>query len=111
MKKAILIVLLFLCIISLSAPAYCDDSLRKLGRGVCNSITFPFEIPLQIKRTNDVDGPMAAWTYGLLKGVGMTCVRAVVGVYEVITFPIPYPKNYEPLLRDPEFFLEDKRNW
>ena len=84
--------------------------MKKLGRGFCNCITFPFEIFEQIKRTNLSDGPMAGWTWGLLKGVGMTVIRAGVGVYEVATFPVPFPKHYEPILKDPEFFAEEM-NW
>ena len=32
--------------------------------------------------------------------------RAVVGVYEIATFPIPLPKDYEPIITDPEFILQ-----
>lgn len=83
------------------------DPLRKLGRGLSNCVTFPIEIPNQISKTNNTDGAMAAFTYGVVKGITMTMFRAVVGVYEVATFPIPFPKNYEPILTDPEFMLED----
>ena len=82
------------------------NPLRKLGRGVCNVVTFPFEIPYQIGRTNRTDGPFAAFTYGAVKGVVMTGLRAVVGVYEVISFPFPLPEGYKPILNDPEFFFE-----
>ena len=110
-KKIISAGLIVLLVLSMTASiAYCDDALKKLGRGLANCITFPFEIFEQIKKTNLSDGPIAGWTWGLLKGVGMTGVRAVVGVYEVATFPVPLPKNYEPILKDPEFFAEDM-NW
>ncbi len=111
LKKIISVGLIIFLVMSVVATnAYCDDALKKLGRGLCNCITFPFEIFEQIKRTNLSDGPMAGWTWGLLKGIGMTGVRAVVGVYEVATFPLPLPKHYEPILKDPEFFFEDT-NW
>ncbi len=110
-KKIISTGLIVIFVLSMAvSSAYCDDALKKLGRGISNCITFPFEIIEQIKRTNLSDGPMAAFTWGLLKGVGMTGVRAVVGVYEVATFPIPLPKHYEPILKDPEFFFEET-NW
>jgi len=103
--------LVFLFILSMAVPsAYCDDALKKLGRGLCNCLTFPLEIIEQVKRTNLSDGPLAGCTYGLLKGIGMMGVRAMVGVYEVATFPVPLPKNYEPILKDPEFFSEET-NW
>lgn len=109
-KTLVLIGLIFLLIFYPASFAYCDDAVKKLGRGICNVVTCPFEVLEQIKRTNNTDGPMAALTYGVLKGVGMTGLRAVVGVYEIATFPVPVPKDYKPILTDPEFFFEEK-NW
>ena len=110
-KKTSVIGLIFLFIfISLATPAYCDTAIKKLGRGVCNVITCPFEILEQIQNVNNSDGPMAAATYGVLKGIAMTIVRAGVGTYEVATFIIPFPKDYQPILKDPEFFFEEM-NW
>jgi len=110
-KKMLLMVIVAMLVLGAAAQnAYCDDALKKLGRGVCNCITFPFEIFEQIKRVNLSDGPAAACTWGILKGVGMAGVRAVVGVYEVATFPVPLPKEYKPILKDPEFFSEET-NW
>jgi len=111
MKRFLSVGLIVLFLLSMVvSSAYCDDALKKLGRGLANCVTFPFEIVEQIKNTNNSDGPVAGWTWGLLKGIGMTGVRAVVGVYEVVTFPIPLPKHYAPILKDPEFFAEDM-NW
>lgn len=109
-KKTIIICMALLFVVGSLTPAYCDDALKKLGRGLCNVATFPLEIFEQIKRTSEDDGPMAGMSYGIVKGVAMMCVRASVGVYEVVTFPFPIPKDYRPMLTDPEFFFEDK-NW
>ncbi len=109
-KRYFAILGILFIVIGISAPGYCDDSVKKLGRGVCNMITFPFEILEQVKRTNNSDGPLAAMTYGLLKGGVMSAARAAVGVYETATFLIPLPRNYAPILTDPEFFFEEK-NW
>jgi putative exosortase-associated protein (TIGR04073 family) len=106
-KRSLAFAMISLFILSTASAAYCDDALEKLGRGICNSVTFPLEIVEQINRTNINDGPMAAVTLGLLKGVGMAALRAVVGVYEIATFPIPLPKHYDPILTDPEYFLEN----
>lgn len=91
-----------------AACSPCGDPLKKLGRGLANLLTFPIEIPNQISKTNNCDGPMAAATYGLVKGVVMGTFRAVVGAYEVVTFPVPLPEGYKPILTDPEYMLE---NW
>ena len=106
-KKALLIGLVFALMLSMVTPAYCDNVFKKLGRGISNVITCPFELIAQPSRVNNSDGPTAAFTYGILQGVAMTCFRGVVGVYEIVTFPIPVPKHYGPILTNPEFFFED----
>ena len=70
-------------------------------------VTFPLEVPEQMSRTNNSDGPFAGWTVGLLKGFGWAVGRACVGVYETVSFMMPYPKAYQPILKDPEYFLEN----
>lgn len=101
-------------IVSSAAPAFCDElntklegPVTKLGRGLCNMVTFPLEFPEQISRTNNSDGPFAASTVGVLKGLGWMVGRACIGVYEAATFMFPLPKDYQPILRDPEYFLEN----
>ncbi|MBI5124327.1 MAG: exosortase system-associated protein, TIGR04073 family [Candidatus Omnitrophica bacterium] len=106
-KKILLSGLIALFIITLAVPGFCDDPIKKLGRGLSNMVTFPLEIPEQIQRTNNSDGPFAALTVGVLKGLSMTVSRACVGVYEVATFLMPYPKDFKPVLKDPEYFLEN----
>lgn len=138
MRKIGLAVVVALCVMSMAVPGYCGcgcsscssqktkayqreggcqpdhyeggNALKKLGRGACNLATFPFEVFLQMSRVGASDGPMASWSWGLLKGLGMAGTRAVVGVYEIVTFPLPCPEGYRPILTDPEFFFEDQ-NW
>ena len=110
-RKTVLIALiLFLLTIAFTVPGYCDDPMKKLGRGLCNTFTFPFEFFLQVSRVNETDGPMAASTWGVLKGISMSFIRLSVGLYETVTFPIPEPKDYAPILKDPEFMFEEA-NW
>jgi putative exosortase-associated protein (TIGR04073 family) len=91
----------------MNAAAFCEDNpMTKLGRGVANMVTFPLEVPEQICRTNNSDGPVAGYTVGVLKGFGMAIGRACVGIYEAATFLIPYPKGFKPVMKDPEYFLE-----
>jgi len=104
MKKALLICLFVLLILSLASPAYCGP-VRKLARGVCNLLTFPCEFYYQIKETSEVEGVSQIIPYGMFKGVVMMIARAGAGFYEVISFPFPIPPNYEPLIKDPEFFF------
>jgi len=111
MGKTVLITLIvFLLASAFTVPGYCDDPLKKLGRGICNMCTFPFELLLQTSRVNNTDGPMAAATWGVLKGISMSFIRLGTGVYETVTFPIPMPKDYAAILKDPEFMFEEQ-NW
>ena len=110
MKKVIIAAIIFLFAVSLVANGYCDDPVKKLGRGLCNVVSCPLEVVKQSSDVANTDGAMASMTWGVLKGVGMMAVRGVVGVYEVATFLLPFPKDYKPIMTDPEFFFEDK-NW
>ena len=79
-----------------------DTVWHKVGRGFA-ALTTPFlELPGNIIDTNEREGPVAAWTSGVARGIGMTIVRPAVGLYEVVTAPIAAPKNYEPVL-EPEY--------
>ena len=85
-----------------SAASYADTPGEKAGRGLA-ALTTPFlEIPGNIVETSRRDGPLAGWTMGLAKGLGMTIVRPPVGFYELVTAPIAAPANYEPILQ-PEY--------
>ena len=106
-KRFVSITLALLFLATLSGSAFCDGATTKLGRGLANIVTSPMEVINQTTRTNATSGGIAAVTVGVLKGVGWTLGRAVVGVYETATFMLPWPNDYGPILRDPEYFLED----
>jgi putative exosortase-associated protein (TIGR04073 family) len=108
-RKMFLVALISLLVLGTAAPVFCveDNAMTKLGRGIANMVTFPLEVPEQIAKTNNSDGPFAGYTVGLLKGFGCALGRACVGVYEAATFLIPYPKDFKPVLKDPEYFLEN----
>jgi len=81
---------------------FAGDPIRKLGRGIANVATgwgeFPKEILQETERSGDIGGLLVAPFKGIAKFIG----RTVIGVYEVITFLIPLPRNYEPVI-EPEF--------
>ena len=96
-----------------------DGPVRKLGRGFSNVLFGIFEVLIQPYKVNEVEGGLAALTYGFFKGVFYFLGREVVGVVEIITFPMPLPGaatskyswgswGYGPLL-EPEwiFTIED----
>lgn len=78
-----------------------DDAWTKLGRGVCNIAFCPFEIPRQIGLMAESKRWPTAVAGGTAKGVAHTIMRAVAGVYEVLTFPIEIPEGYRPII-EPE---------
>lgn len=82
------------------------NALRKLGRGASNLLFGVIEVPNQITKVNSEQGGTAAATYGVGKGLVRWIGRELTGVYEIITFPIPVPKGYKPIMK-PEFPNED----
>jgi len=104
-KKICCIIVLFIFGALITINSYADSPLKKLGRGAANIVTSPFEIPCRIGEANNEDGPFAAFTYGILNGIFRMGLRIVVGAYEIVTFPIPFPKDYGPVITDPEFFV------
>jgi putative exosortase-associated protein (TIGR04073 family) len=70
------------------------DPIHKLGRGVVNVLTGWIEVPKQIHLGSQEDNPVTGIGGGLLKGIARGLLRTGVGVYEAVTFPIPYPRGY-----------------
>lgn len=81
-------------------PASDYGPTRKLGRGLGNIAYGPSEILDSIFAVNYSEGNSAAWSYGLVRGVGRTFARLGYGVYEVATFPFPTVRgSYRPPYR------------
>ena len=78
-----------------SAPAQIGT---KLLRGLANLTTGVGEIPKQIYLVGKREGWVQGAVRGPLEGIGMFITRTVVGAYEVLTFPVPVPSDYQPML-------------
>ena len=82
---------------------------EKLGRGAANFLTGWMEVPLNIGyRYTPRDAATSMFTgaaLGIMKGV----VRTGVGLYEVVTFFLPYPENYAPILPTLDYFKRDQK--
>ena len=78
---------------------------RKFQRGVLNTAFAPLEITHALAEENRRDKFPIPWASGLAQGMWFAAIRASVGVYEVVTAPIPSPRRYQPLML-PEFPLE-----
>lgn len=70
----------------------------KLGRGVLNTAFGVVEIPKQsIKRAIDTNSSYG-YISGLFLGIGYFVLRELSGVYEIVTFPLPLPGGYTPVI-------------
>lgn len=74
----------------------------KLARGLVNILTSVLEIPRNIQNVTNEEGIFVGWTAGLGKGIGLMALRTLVGIYDTLTFPIPFPEDYRPVF-EPEF--------
>lgn len=79
-----------------------DGMMTKAGRGAANVSTGWLELPKQIYVTSKDDGIAKGILIGPLKGLGMTLVRTVSGVGELMTFFVAYPGFYDPYF-DPSY--------
>lgn len=95
---------IMLCSVSFAETE--NGPISKLGRGVANIITSPLGIFQGIGDVSDEKGAAAGMTWGVVQGLVNFGKRLTVGAYETVTFPVPIPANYEPILDDPEFFLQ-----
>jgi len=105
MKRNIVVFVAALIMLSFAGPAYCGGPLKKLGRGVSNILTCPFEIPNRIYRAYKGSGFFAAITRGPIEGCVMMGYRGLAGLDETVTFYKPTSGGYEPIISDPEFFF------
>jgi len=105
MKKALIVAVVALMIINITSTCHAQEMTRKLGRGLGNILTGWIELPKNIYDTSMESNVFAGLTLGTAKGVGMTVMRTVVGAYETVTFPIPLPEDYKPIV-EPEFVIQ-----
>ena len=75
---------------------------QKFIRGITNTFTGWVEMPKQMY-LRITQGPFAIGVLrGILEGIGMSFARTSAGLYELATFPVPWPWHYRPLL-EPEY--------
>lgn len=77
---------------------------HKLGRGFVNVFTGWIEVPKNIAADWRTSDPFTGTITGLFKGAAWGIARTFAGFYEIISFPFPVPRNYQPIM-EPEFIL------
>lgn len=109
----------FLVILMLAAPAAQSAELenpgtamRKLQRGFLNIALAPMDLFAVMRDGMKQETFIPGWASGLFKGSIFAVGRAVAGAYETVTFFIPAPSGYAPIIQ-PEFawqHFEDSRS-
>jgi putative exosortase-associated protein (TIGR04073 family) len=89
-----------LCV-ALPAPAAAQTAARKAGRGLAAMTTSWLELPGHMVAESRKSGG-AGVPLGFVKGLGAIPVRTLIGVYEFVTCPFPWPAGYRPIIQ-PEF--------
>ena len=104
MKKILIISMISILTFGFIAPLFATDNPGdKLIRGTVNIVSCVLEVPKQIDiewkaSKNATIGIFA----GLFKGMAYGIGRLYSGVYDLVTFPVNVPKDYEPLMK-PDF--------
>jgi len=107
MKKITGLILIMMLLTSFQTAVFAGNPLDKLTRGITNVATAPGEFIHQIEPAKEQSSNFVQATLiGVLRGTFFTLKRALVGLYEVVTFPIPKPDNYEPVY-EPEMIVKD----
>ena len=79
-------------------------AIEKLGRGLSNVLFGWLEIPLGVHKRysaqDTVGSTLTGVGIGLFKGVA----RTAVGAYETVTFFLPLPEHFAPILPTLEYF-------
>ena len=102
----------------------CANTEKKLGRGLSNmtEVVRLGEMRRSIEQTALFEQPGGHYATGFVRGLNRTLVRTGVGIYEVVTCPLPpygpvftdylspnpvYPDNYRPDLIEDSLFATD----
>jgi len=81
----------------------------KLGRGLSNVVGGWLEIPLNIHRYYSEQDTAGSLFTGAASGMFKGVVRTGVGAYETLTFFLPYPEGFAPILPTLEYFQQAPR--
>ena len=80
-------------------PSVAEKIAMKFARGMTNVTTGWVELPKQIYLVGHNEGWMMGALLGPIDGLGMVIARTIAGAYEILTFPVPLPPQYQPMLK------------
>lgn len=102
----------------------CAGPEKKLGRGLNNTfeIVRMGEMRRSVEQSALFDSPDQGYTTGVVRGFNRSMARFGIGLYEIVTFPIPsydpvatsylkpnpvYPDSYKPRIMADSLFATD----
>jgi len=88
--------------LSAAEPAAAQSAPRKFLRGLAGMTTAFLEVPGNMYEETERHGAAGGIPLGFAIGCGMIVPRVLVGVYEFLSAPFPFPSGYKPIL-EPEF--------
>jgi putative exosortase-associated protein (TIGR04073 family) len=91
-------------------PAYGEAIATKLGAGFANVVLGPAELPKNVINTTNEGNLALGLTAGVLKGVLHMLGRAMAGVVDVMTFPLPTEPLTTPQYVWDDFKVETRYN-
>ncbi|MFA6600720.1 MAG: exosortase system-associated protein, TIGR04073 family [Candidatus Omnitrophota bacterium] len=85
-------------LMSFSLNLFAGDPVTKLSRGLTNVATSPMEFYNQYVLVSGDRDPFLKFFETVFYGTASTLERIVVGAYEVVTFAVPVPAGYAPVI-------------
>ena len=80
-----------------------NPAFEKFGRGVCNVFLGWTEVPLNVNKRYSPSDTGGSFLSGIAVGMFKGLIRTGVGAYETVTFFLPYPENFAPILPTLEY--------
>lgn len=122
MRKTLPLLILLGIVASLGSG--CASAEKKFGRGMRNTyeIIRMGDMRREMEQGALFNSPEYGYTTGFVRGLNKSLARTGIGIYEMITFPIPpydpvatnyltpdpvYPDNYRPSLMEDSLYATD----
>lgn len=82
---------------------------EKAGRGAANFLGGWLEIPYNVQMRFSKSDTGGSLFTGIAHGLLRACIRTGVGAYELVTFFLPYPENFAPILPTLPYYQKNQK--
>jgi len=108
MKRVLGLLLVITVVLGFCSLAYAKTPADKLVRGMGNVLSCWLEIPQTMGEEWAASKNAGVGIFvGFFKGLALTGARAFSGIWDIITFPVASPRNYEPFFKPDYVFDKD----